>query len=66
MSPAEFPEPEVAFWVHETHRLASGGSLTTFAAGPFDQPEEAKQARQQLHAAEPGRNLHCAEHRIYE
>lgn len=63
---SEFPEPEISFWVMETCRLAGGGSLTVFAAGPFEQPDEAKQARQQLHTAEPGRNLHCAEHRIYE
>lgn len=61
----EFPEPESSFYVLETNRLDRGGLVTMFAAGPYDDPDKARAARNQLHAAEPGRNLHCAEHIFY-
>ncbi|MAS10314.1 hypothetical protein [Salinisphaera sp.] len=62
----EFPEPESTYYVLETNRLDGGGSVTVFAAGPYLTPDEAKTAREQLHSAEPVRNLHCAEYRTYE
>ena len=62
----EFPEPESSFYVLETHRLDGGGSVTVFAAGPYETPDAAKASREQLHTAEPARNLHCAEYRTYE
>lgn len=62
----EFPEPESTYYVLETHRLDGGGSATVFAAGPYDDPGKARSAREQLHAAEPARNLHCAEYRVFE
>ena len=63
---AEFPEPESTFYVLETHRLDGGSTATVFAAGPYETPDAAKTAREQLHSAAPGRNLHCAEYRTYE
>ena len=58
---SEYPEHDPKFYVLETHRLEGGGTATVFAAGPYDEPDKAKEAREQLHAAEPARNLHCAE-----
>lgn len=62
----EFPEPEPRYYVLETNRLDGGGSATIFAAGPYADPDQARATRDQLHRAEPGRNLHCAEHVFYE
>ncbi|ROO25518.1 hypothetical protein [Salinisphaera orenii] len=60
------PETESEFYVLETNRLDRGGAVTIFAAGPYSDPDRARAVRDQLHKAEPGRNLHCAEHIVIE
>lgn len=61
---SEFPEPDVSFYVAETFH-AGRGNVTDYVAGPFQHPDQARQARDQIRAADQTRNVHCVEVRAY-
>lgn len=53
---SEYP---TEYYVTETHHRTGGGSVSKLAAGPFDEPDQARSARDEMLNAEPGRNLKC-------
>lgn len=61
----ELPKPDVRFYVAETFR-AGHANVTEFARGPFNHPDQARQARDQIRCDNPTRNVHCVEVRAYE
>lgn len=60
---SEYPESDASYYVCEQFPLEGGGTLTDFAAGPFEHPDQARQARDRMRSLEPTRRVHCVETR---
>ena len=58
---SEFPEPISRFYVTETFELAGGQRITEFVAGPFDDRDDARDARDFIRHDAPSRCVNCVE-----
>lgn len=62
---SEFPEPDVKFCVDESFRT-DRGTVRERVKGPFNHPDQARQARDQIRREDATRTVHCVEVRSYE
>ncbi|ROO30626.1 hypothetical protein SAOR_01855 [Salinisphaera orenii MK-B5] len=58
---SEFPEPSSEYYVTERFELAGGQTVTEFVAGPFDDPDDARHARDFIRRDAPSRRVRCVE-----
>ena len=63
---SEFPEPTSEYYVMERFDLAGGRTVTEFVAGPFDDPDDARHARDLIRRVESSRCVHCCEVKSYD
>lgn len=58
---SEIPESKRRFYVTEAYELVARQRVSEFVAGPFDHPDEARNARDFMRHDAPSRCVQCVE-----